>query len=109
MVKNLVKELSEQEFEQKVIKSKIPVLVDFFASWCAPCLIMAPILSKITEEHKDKIKVEKVNVDKNQRLAAKYKVMSLPTILVFHQGKIVNQITGVVSEDELEKKIKEFL
>jgi len=109
MAEGKSKEFSDQEFEEEVIKSKKPVLINFGASWCAACKSMEPVIADFTKKYANKIKVLRIDVDKNQRLSSKYKVMSLPTILIFHQGKIASQIIGVQSLKELEKKLKEFL
>lgn len=109
MAEGKSKEFSDQDFEQKVIKSKTPILINFGASWCAACKPMESVIADFTKKYANKIEVLRINVDKNQRLASKYKVMSLPTILIFHQGKVAGQIIGVQSLEELEKKLKEFL
>ena len=83
--------LNNDNFDSEVLKSDKPVLVDFWASWCGPCRMVSPIVDEIAEENDD-IKVCKVNVDENQELAAKYSVMSIPTLIVFKDGKIANQM-----------------
>ena len=98
-------ELSGQDFEQKVIKSQKPVLVGFGADWCAVCKSMEPIIADFIKKQADKIEFLKINIEKNPNIASKYKVMGLPTFLLFSEGKIVSQITGAVSPKELEKKL----
>ena len=103
------KELSEQDFEQMVIKSKKPILVGFTAPWCVACKSIAPKVTAFVKKHADKIKLIKINIEKNPKIAARYKVMSLPTFLAFSNGKITGQVTGVVSSRKLEKKLNAIL
>ena len=98
--------LDEKNFNDEVIKSSLPVLVDFWAEWCAPCRMIAPILDEMVEEFQGKLKIAKVNVDEAGELAAKYSVMSIPTLLVFKNGQVVNQMVGAMSKDQLLSKIK---
>lgn len=93
--------LTQQNFVNEVINSDKPVLVDFWASWCGPCRMIAPIVSEIAEESADRIKVGKVNVDEEQMLAAQFEIISIPTLLVFKNGKIVNKVIGYRSKAEL--------
>ncbi len=98
-------QVTEESFEEEVLQSKVPVLVDFWAIWCAPCQILAPILEKIAEENEN-VKICKVNVDEQMDLAQEYEVMSIPTLVLFHEGEIVNKIIGVQSEDEILDMLK---
>ncbi len=98
--------LTEQNFEEEVLKSEKPILVDFWATWCMPCKMIAPILTELAEEYKDKIKVGKVNVDEQTALAVKYQVTSIPTLILFKDGKPLNASVGVCSKSELEEMIK---
>ena len=93
-------EITEQNFEQEVLKSDIPVLVDFWASWCGPCQMVGPIIEEIAEERKD-VKVCKVNVDEQPDLAGKYNVMSIPTIIVFKNGEPATVSVGAKPKTEL--------
>ncbi len=102
---NNIKEINEKEFEQEVIQSPIPVLVDFWAPWCAPCRMLSPILEKFASEVKDKIKVVKVNVDENPGLAARYNILSIPNLLFFKEGKMNTQLIGFHDEKELRAKL----
>lgn len=95
--------LNSQNFEQEVLKSEMPVLVDFFATWCGPCQAMAPILEEFTKENEGKVKVGKVDVDQNSQLAEKYGVMSIPTLVAFKNGIEIGRKIGVVGKDELAK------
>ena len=96
-------ESNDSNFENDVIKSDIPVLVDFWAPWCGPCKAVAPVLEEISIELKDKIKIIKINVDDNQEYAAKYGIQSIPTLLVFNKGELKNQIIGALPKNEIEK------
>ena len=100
---SIVIESNDSNFENDVLKSDIPVLVDFWAPWCGPCKAVAPILEEISIELKDKIKIIKINVDDNQEYAAKYGIQSIPTLLVFNKGELKNQIIGALPKNEIEK------
>lgn len=93
------------DFEAEVLKSDKTVLVDFWAVWCGPCRMLSPVVDQVAEENPD-IKVCKVNVDEEQQLAIKYGVMSIPTLLVFKGGKLVNQSVGVIPKEEVLNLIK---
>lgn len=99
-------ELTAVDFEEKVIKSDKPVLVDFFAPWCGPCQALAPTIDEISKELDGKAAVYKVNVDDQGELANKYNVMSIPTIIIFKDGKPVNQMVGAQSRDKLIKALE---
>lgn len=94
-------ELTNNNFEEEVLNSDIPVLVDFWASWCMPCKMMAPIVEEIAKIKEGSVKVCKVNVDEEPELASKYGIMSIPTFLVFKNGKNVNMTVGVQNIDEI--------
>jgi len=89
---------SNEEFESEVVKSEIPVIIDFYAEWCGPCRIIAPLIEKLSEDYKDKVKFIKVNVDEAQELAVKFNVMSIPTILLVKDGEVVDQKMGAMPE-----------
>lgn len=93
------KKLNEQNFEQEVLNQDL-ALVDFYADWCGPCKMMAPIIDAIANERQD-ITIGKVNVDENPVLSSQYKIMTIPTIIVFKNGEIANQISGLRSKDQL--------
>ena len=88
-------EITDATFEETVLKSDKPVLVDFWAAWCGPCRMVGPIIEQISEEYADKAVVGKVDVDANQEFAAKYGVRNIPTVLVFHKGEVVGRQVGV--------------
>ncbi len=95
----------KENFEQEVINSEIPVLVDFWATWCGPCRMIAPILEEIASENVGKIKVAKINVDEEMELAMRYKIEAIPTLLVFKNGEMVKKSIGLLSKEEILKMI----
>lgn len=100
-----VSEVTDKNFENDVLKSDVPVLVDFWAEWCAPCKAIAPIVEEISNDLEGKLKVAKVNVDEAQELAQRYNIMSIPTLLIFKGGEPVEQIVGAMGKDQLMEKI----
>ena len=94
---------TEDNFEAEVLKSDVPVLVDFYADWCGPCKMMMPVVEKLAETYEGKAKVGKVNSDDESALAAKYNIMSIPSFLVFKNGEVVNSGMGAMSPDALAK------
>ena len=101
--------LTEKNFDEEVINSPIPVLVDFWAEWCGPCRMISPIVDELAQELSGKLKVAKVNVDEAQEVAAKFGIMSIPTLLVFKKGKVVSQIVGAMPKDQLLAKLNPSL
>lgn len=91
---------------QEIINSETPVLVDFFAEWCGPCKMMPPILKDVKSELKDSAKILKIDVDKNQRVAAAYQVQGVPTLIIFQKGKVMWRKSGVIPANELIKQLK---
>jgi len=104
-----VMEFCDNNFELEVLKSDIPVLVDFWAEWCGPCKALAPTVAELADEYKDKVKVGKVNVDSNGNTATNYGVRSIPTLLIFQNGTILNQIVGNVPKESITKLLNEVV
>ena len=94
-----IKQITSQDFENEVLKSDKPVVVDYYADWCGPCKMAGPILDKLADEFKGKIKVVKINIDESQELAQKYQVMSIPTVIVFNKGKERERKIGFPGEE----------
>ncbi|MDL2215803.1 thioredoxin [Ruminococcaceae bacterium OttesenSCG-928-N02] len=94
--------ITKENFEEVVLKNELPVLVDFWAPWCGPCKMLGPIIEEIAKEKSGEVVVGKVNVDDEQDLAVRYGVMSIPTVIVFNKGEIVNQNVGFVPKAQLE-------
>jgi len=93
--------VSDDNFEEEVLKSELPALVDFWAVWCAPCEMIVPTLEYLTENYKDKLKIFKLNVDENMKTSSKYGVMSIPTILLFKGGELKETIIGALPQDKI--------
>lgn len=98
--------ITKENFENEVIKSDKPVLVDFWATWCAPCRMLAPTISELAEDYADKIKVGKVNIDDEQELAMKYGIVSIPTVMLFENGEVKETLVGLRGKEEFEALIK---
>ncbi len=101
--------ITTTNFEEEVLSSEIPVFVDFYADWCGPCKMMAPIVEALAKKYDGKLKVGKCNIDEENGLAARYKIMSIPTMMIFAGGEIKEKIIGALSESELEDKINKAL
>lgn len=99
--------LTVENFETEVLKSDLPVLVDFWATWCGPCRMIAPIIEEIANDYEGKIKVGKINVDEQGELAVKYGISSIPTLLLFKGGEVVKKTLGYMPKDAVEKFINE--
>jgi len=98
---------TDANFKKEVLESDLPVLVDYWAHWCAPCKTIAPIVEELAGLYKGKIKIGKIDVDNNPKTATTYGVMSIPTLMFFKKGKVINQVVGVVTKAALAKKIEE--
>ncbi|HNW09062.1 MAG TPA: thioredoxin [bacterium] len=101
--------LTDDNFDQEVLGSSQPVLVDFFADWCGPCKMQAPIIEQLAEEIDDKAKIGKLDVDANPAIAQKYEVMSIPTLIIFKDGQVVERLTGLQSKDVLWEKFNSLI
>jgi len=98
-------EINEGNFEDEVVKSELPVLVDFWATWCGPCKMLAPVVAEIAAEREGSLKVGKVNVDESPELAARFGIMSIPAVFLFKGGKVAAQAVGYMSKDELVSRL----
>ncbi len=101
--------LIDGNFEDEVIKSQKPILVDFWAPWCAPCQMMAPILEEISKEFGEKIKIGKLDVDQNSSIAAKFSINAIPALILFKEGKVVKKIIGVQSKEVIVEAIESVI
>tara|TARA_Y100001954_G_C15351509_1_gene379500 strand:- start:129 stop:500 length:372 start_codon:yes stop_codon:yes gene_type:complete len=96
-----IKNCNENDFENDVLKKDIPVLVDFWAEWCGPCKMLSPILEEVSQELNEKLKIVKINLDENQDLAMKYSVRSIPTLLLFRNGELIDSKIGLSPKDDI--------
>lgn len=101
----MIKHISEENFEQDVLKAEGFVLVDFWAPWCGPCKMLGPVLEELAEELKDRVQIVKLNVDENRNLAVKYEVMGIPTMIIFNNGVVVESIVGFSGKETLKNKL----
>jgi thioredoxin 1 len=100
-------QLSDGNFEAEVLKSDLPVLVDFWAPWCGPCRAMGPVIDELTNEYAEQVKVAKMNVDENPATPSKYGIRAIPTLILFKGGEVVEQITGAVSKSSIKEMISQ--
>ncbi|MHB1688262.1 MAG: thioredoxin [Ignavibacteriaceae bacterium] len=107
-MKNVV-EGNDFNFDQEVLKSDVPVLVDFWAPWCGPCRMVSPIVEQIAEEYQGKLKVVKLNTDENEDVAIRYGIRSIPTLGIFNNGQVVDGVIGAVPKQMIESKIKPYI
>lgn len=101
--------VGEQTFDKVVLQSDIPVMVDFWAAWCGPCRMVAPVLDQIAKEHEGKIRIVKVNVDEEPALAAKYRITSIPAMKVFKGGEEVRELIGAMPKQQIEQQLEGIL
>jgi thioredoxin 1 len=99
---------ADNNFEQEVVKSELPVLVDFWAPWCGPCQMMGPIIEELAKEFSGKVKVGKLNVDENSATAQKYSIMSIPSLKIFKGGQVVKEFIGVQSKETLKEELEKI-
>ena len=104
-----ITDVSDATFENEVLKSEIPVLVDFWAEWCAPCRAIAPIVKELADEYDEKLKVVKINIDDSPQTPGNYGIRSIPTLLAFKDGQVVSQLTGARPKGDFEELVKGVL
>ena len=104
-----VAEISDQSFEKEVINADLPVLVDFWAPWCGPCRALAPTLEEVAKENNGKIKILKISVDDNPKMAAQYNIRSIPALLLFNKGTMISSHLGTISKSKLITFLEEYL
>ncbi len=101
----LVKDVTDQSFDREVLQSDVPVLVDFWAAWCAPCRMLAPTVDQVASDYQGRAKVVKLNVDDNAETSARYSIRGIPTLLLFKNGELKEQIVGAASKDHIQRLI----
>ena len=109
MANQFVSDVNDSEFEAKVLQSDTPVLVDFWAAWCGPCRALAPVVDQVATEYSGKVKVMKMDVDKNNTTPGRYGIRGIPALLVFKGGKVAEQIVGYVPKDTIDETLKRVL
>ncbi len=109
MANEKVLNVTTDNFDEEVMNSEQPVLVDFWAPWCGPCRMVGPVVEELAEQYFGRVKVGKLNVDEQQELAGRYKVMSIPTIMLFKDGDVVEKVVGARTREEFEKMIDKFI
>lgn len=105
----MILHVTDDSFETDILKADKPVLIDFWATWCGPCRALGPIIEEIADRFKDQVKVGKINIDDNPKVTAQYGVMSIPTLLLFKEGKPLDRLVGLVPRERLEEFIKKAL
>ena len=103
-----MKKFNQENFEDEVMKSEMPVIVDFYADWCVPCKMMAPVITQIEKEYRGKIEFGKLNIDECPMVALDYRVLSIPTLLFVKDGKVVGRVEAAVTKNVVEDKIKKY-
>jgi thioredoxin 1 len=105
----MVKEITDADFDEEVMKATTPVLLDMWAPWCGPCRMVAPVLDKISTQYEGKVKFCKMNVDENPKTSSRFQVMSIPTLLLFKEGNVVDTIVGAAPESNIKSKVDKLL
>ncbi|MGA2030009.1 MAG: thioredoxin [Verrucomicrobiota bacterium] len=105
MASPLIVTLTQENFPQQVLQSQTPVLVDFWAEWCGPCKMIAPLLNELADEYEGKVKIGKVNIDEQQTIASEYGIRAIPTLLLFNNGQVADQIVGARSKRDLKNSL----
>jgi len=105
----MVEHITEKKFEEEVLKSKMPVVIDFYADWCMPCKMMAPVFESLSSKYKGKMKFFKLNTEEEGNLAMQFGVQSIPTLIVMKDGKIVGKSVGYMNEESLDERLGSFL
>jgi thioredoxin 1 len=108
MAENVL-QVNDDNFEAEILKSELPALVDFWASWCGPCRAIAPVVAELAEEFAGKVKVAKLNVDESPDVPGKFGIRAIPTLIMFKDGEVVDQITGAVSKSHIETALKKMV
>jgi thioredoxin 1 len=106
--KNLV-QVTDESFDSEVLQHSTPSLVDFWAAWCGPCRAIAPVVEELSDQYEGKLRIAKLNVDENPRTPGKYGIRAIPTLIIFKDGQVSDQITGAVSKSRIEEAIKKVL
>lgn len=101
--------LTDNNFKKEVLESELPVLVDYWANWCAPCRMVTPIIEELANEYANRVKIGKIDIDENPATPTKYAVMSIPTLMFFKKGRVTDQVVGALTKSELKKKIEEII
>ena len=109
MMADHIVSLNESNFKNEVLEAKVPVLVDFWAAWCGPCRMLAPVIEELAGDYEGKAKICKMNVDENSNTASGYGVMSIPTMLLFKEGKEVNRLVGFMPKDSIAQALNQVL
>ncbi len=105
----LTPQITDQTFNDQVVKSQIPVLLDFYADWCGPCKVLGPIIDELSEEYNGRVLVAKVDTERNPQLSAHFKIKSIPTMLIFNKGELVEKYNGLVPKPNLEEILDAYL